>query len=160
MGSVASKQHGRQLKVNERKWTKTLMDAGWTVLPSVILDRQQAFGLDAVDVNILLHLAKYWWEKDRLPFPTKKAIADCMGVSASTIQRRIASMESGGLIKRLYRFSGKHKGQKANAYDFTGLIKEATPYAEEALSERENRRKADAARRTRKRLRVVRTDDD
>jgi hypothetical protein len=163
MGSAAEKQHGQQLKelkVNERKWTKTLMDAGWTVMPSIILDRQQALCLDAVYVNILLHLAKHWWEKDRLPFPTKKAIADCMGVSESTVQRRIASLEAGGLIKRVYRFSGKHKGQKANAYDFSGLIKEATPYAEEALIEKENRRKADAARWTRKRLRLVRTDDE
>jgi hypothetical protein len=160
MGSAAEKQDARQLKVNERKWTKTLMDAGWTVIPSVILDRQQALGLEPADVNILLHLAKYWWEKDRLPFPSKRAIAECMGVSESTVQRRIASMEAGGLIKRVYRFSGKHKGQQANAYDFSGLIKEATPYAEEALQARANRRKADAARRTRKRLRLVRTDDD
>lgn len=69
-------------------------------------------------------------------------------------------MEASGLIKRVARFSGKHKGQQTNAYDFTGLIKEATPYAKEALKARESRRKADAARRTRKRLRLVRTDDD
>lgn len=25
------------LKVNERKWTKTLMQTGWTVLPNIIL---------------------------------------------------------------------------------------------------------------------------
>jgi hypothetical protein len=83
-----------------------------------------------------------------------------MGMSESTVQRRIASMEAGGLIKRVDRFSGKHKGQKANAYDFAGLIKEATPYAVEALRAREKRRKADAARRTRKRLRLVGTDED
>jgi len=41
MGSAAEKQQERQLKVNERKWTKTLMDAGWTVIPSVILDRSR-----------------------------------------------------------------------------------------------------------------------
>lgn len=58
MGSAAEKQNKRHLKVNERKWTKTLMDAGWTVIPSVILDRQQALGLEPMDVNILLHLAK------------------------------------------------------------------------------------------------------
>jgi hypothetical protein len=160
MGSVAKKQHERQLKVNERKWTKQLMDAGWTVIPSVILDRQQALGLDAVDMNILLHLAKYWWEKDRLPFPSKKAIAERMGMSESTVQRRIASMEKGGLIKREYRFSGKHGGQRQNAYDFTGLIKEASPYAVEALQEREAKRKAEADRRTRKRLRLVQAQDD
>ncbi len=160
MGSAAEKRREQQLKVDERKWTKPLMDAGWTVMPSVILDRQQALGLDAVDVDILLHLAKHWWERDRLPFPTKKAIAECMGVSESTVQRRIAKMERDGLIERVYRFSPKHQGQRSNAYDFSGLIKEATPYAEEALAERERRRKADAARRTRKGLRIVLDDKE
>ena len=47
----------------------------------------------------------------------------------------------------------EHKGQKSNAYDFGGLIKEATPYAKESLREREARRKEDADTRTRKRLR-------
>jgi len=44
------------------------------------------------------------------------------------------------------RFSGRHKGQKANAYDFTGLIEAVPPYAEEAVRVRENRRKADGDR--------------
>jgi hypothetical protein len=160
MGSAAEKQSERQLKVNEKKWSKTLMDAKWTVIPNVILDRQQALGLEPVDVCILLHLAKHWWEADRLPYPSKKAIAECMGVSESTVQRRIASMEKGGLLKRVARFSGKHKGQKTNAYDFSGLIESGTPYAEEAIRVQEERRKADADRRTRKRLRIVRPDGD
>jgi hypothetical protein len=83
-----------------------------------------------------------------------------MGVSESTVQRRIAAMERDGLIERKPRYSGKHKGQMTNEYDSTGLIKGATPYAKEALKAREERRKADAARRTRKGLRLVRTDDD
>ena len=152
MRAAAEKPDEKQLKVNERKWTKPLMDAGWTVIPSVILERQKALGLQPLDVNILLHLARHWWEKDRLPFPTKKTIADCMGVSESTVQRRIASMEKDGLIKRVPRFSGEHKGQKSNAYDFSGLIKEATPYAREALRDRAARRKEDADTRNRKRL--------
>src|SRR5436309_210924 len=116
MGTTSGKANTQDLKVNERKWTKALMDAGWTVIPSVILERQQALGLTALDVNVLLHLARHWWEKDRLPFPSKKTIAECMGVSESTVQRRIASMEKQGLIKRTPRFSGKHQGQKSNAY--------------------------------------------
>lgn len=156
---IAAIRHQERLKVNERKWTKTLMDAGWTVIPSVILERQQALGLSPVDVNILLHLARHWWEKDRLPYPSKKAIADCMGMSQSTIQRRIAAMERDGLIKRVPRFHGKHGGQRTNYYDFTGLIKGATPYAKEAIQEREARKKADQDRRTRKRLRLVSEED-
>lgn len=153
MKRVSGKQNGDHLKVNERKWTKPLMDAGWTVIPSVILERQQALGLDPVDVCVLLHLAKYWWEKDRLPYPSKKAIADCMGVSESTVQRRIARLERDGLVKRVARFSGKHKGQQTNAYDFSGLIEGATPYAVDSVTAKKEKRKADAARRTRKGLR-------
>lgn len=29
----------KRLRINEDKWTKILMDAGWTALPSIILDK-------------------------------------------------------------------------------------------------------------------------
>lgn len=71
------------------------MDAGWTVIPSVIIERQQVLGLDALDVNILLHLATYWWTPDNKPHPAKKTIADAIGVEPRTVQRRIAALEKG-----------------------------------------------------------------
>ncbi len=138
------------LRENERKWTKTLMDAGWTAIPSVILDRQKAFGLDAIDVNILLHLASHWWFASELPFPGKKSIADAMGVSPRTVQRRIAKMEAAELIQRHERRHPKY-GQQSNYYDFAGLIKEATPYAEEAIVARKKAREERQSRRSRKR---------
>ena len=52
-------QVAKELRVNEQKWSKTLMDAGWTAFPSVIIERQKALGLDAMDLNILLHLASH-----------------------------------------------------------------------------------------------------
>jgi hypothetical protein len=58
-------------KRNEQKWSPTLMEAGWTVLPSIILEKQDALGLDAIDVNILLQLARYWWYTDNLPHDKK-----------------------------------------------------------------------------------------
>lgn len=73
-GKRCGEENERQLKVNERKWTKTLMDAGWTVLPSIILDRQQALGLEPTDVNILLHLAKYWWERIGFLSPARRPL--------------------------------------------------------------------------------------
>jgi len=145
-----------QLKQNEKKWTQTLMKAGWTVFPSVILDRQQAFGLDALDINILLHLAKYWWYSDNPPHPSKQSIAECMGVSKSTVQRRIAHMEKDGLISRRPRFEPKY-GQKTNSYHFDGLIKAATPFAEEAIASKAQQKEEATQRRTRKR--PVRTKD-
>ena len=139
-----------QLRHNEKKWTKPLMEAGWTVLPSVILDRQKALGLDAVDINILLHLAKHWWYSENPPHPSKQSIADCMGIDKSTVRRRIAQMEQDGLITRQTRFDAKY-GQQTNSYHFTGLIKAATPLALEAIEAREKQKDDAAMRRTRKR---------
>jgi hypothetical protein len=75
MKYVAKEEAKKQFSENEKKWTRTLMQAGFTVLPSVILERQQALGLDPIDVNILLHLARYWWYAENRSSPFKKS--DC-----------------------------------------------------------------------------------
>ena len=41
---VTKKEKQERLRRNEEKWTPALMDAGWTVIPSIILERQQALG--------------------------------------------------------------------------------------------------------------------
>lgn len=159
-GDHFSNERAKELKRNERKWTKTLMDAGWTVLPSVILDRQRALGLSSTDICILMHLAKHWWFQENLPHPSKRTIARCMSVSESTIQRRIREMERDGIIKRIARFNVTTKGQMTNAYDFSGLITSATPYAKEAIHERAKKKKETVDRQIRKRvLRVVSNDN-
>ena len=147
---AVQKANNERLRRNEEKWSPALMDAGWTVLPSIILEKQHALGLDAVDVNILLQLARHWWFSDRPPFPSKATIAECMNVDPSTVRKHVARMERDGLIEREYRFKPKKGGQDTNAYHFTGLIKSATPFAEEALQIREQRKSEDTYRRHRK----------
>jgi predicted transcriptional regulator len=144
-------------RVNEKKWTKILMDAGWTVIPNIIVERQRTLGLDAVDINILLHLALYWWSRDNKPHPAKTRIAKAMDVHPRTVQRRIAEMEKHGLIQREER-RVPGKGSKTNLYSFDGLIKEATPYAAEKareIAQREAEHKARAGRKGRPQLRLV-----
>jgi hypothetical protein len=140
-------------KRNEQKWSTTLMEAGWTVLPSIILEKQDALGLDAIDVNILLQLARPWWYTDNLPHPSKATIAKCIGINASTVRRHIARMEAVGFIRRQSRYDKKYKGQQTNLYHFEGLIRAATPYAKEFIAMREQQRNAHAARRSRKKPR-------
>ncbi len=160
--AAARTEAAKELKVNERKWSKLLMDAGWTVIPSVIIERQQVLGLDALDVNILLHLATYWWTPDNKPHPAKKTIADAIGVEPRTVQRRIAALEKDGLIRREERrIPGQ--GSRPNLYHFDGLIKAARPYAEEKLQEiarREAENKDRVRRKGRPKLRVAKNDDD
>lgn len=136
------------IKTNEKKWGKTLMNAGWTAFPSIILEKQHALGLDALDVNIILYLSTYWWESENLPHPSKKTIAEAIGVDPRTVQRRIAGLEKGGFLRREYR-SDKEKGNKSNKYDFEGLIKESEPFAQEKINAVQERQRSEAARKKR-----------
>ena len=136
-----------QLRANEKKWTKTLWDTGWTGIPNVILDQQRALGLTPTDLNILLQIAKYWWEAENVPFPSKDTLASAIGVQPRTIQRRVAGLEKKGLIHRERRKTAAG-GDTSNRYVFTGLIEKATPHAEKALREKQ---KAIAAKKARQR---------
>lgn len=150
-------QEVKEIRVLEEKWGLPLMQAGWTVIPSVILQRQQALRLDPVDVNIILHLLRHWWKPTKLPYPSKATIAQCIGRSESVVQKRIAAMEKRGLIKRRSRYYRLHHGQTTNEYDLDGLIKAATELAKEELAARAQRKKEDAKRRISRRLTVVTT---
>ena len=108
--AVTKAQQQERLRRNEEKWTSTLMNAGWTVLPSIILERQDALGLDPIDVNILMHLARHWWYSDNPPHPSKASMAKCMDIDPSTVRRHIARMEAVGFIKRR---SGLRNGSSA-----------------------------------------------
>jgi predicted transcriptional regulator len=148
--SVKSVPRSKELRINEQKWTKTLMDAGWTAIPAVFFEYQREIGLQPLDVNILLHLAGYWWTADNKPRPSKVTIAKAIGVDPRTVQRRIAAMEGAGFITRHERrISGK--GSLPNIYDFDGLIKAARPYAEEKIAMRKKRAEEDRKRAGRKR---------
>jgi predicted transcriptional regulator len=132
------------LKVNERKWTKTLMQTGWTVLPNIILECQGTLMLKPTDVNVLLHLARHWWEADNHPHPAKGTIARRMGVTPGTVRRSVLKLEKAGLIKRHYR-KNESRGNLTNLYDFSGLIEKVTPLAKDYLAKKEMRKREDDA---------------
>lgn len=120
----------------ETKWTKKLIDSGWTTIPNVIFERQSDLGITPIDMSIIINITGYWWKPNNLPFPTKESLAKSIGVSTRTIQRRITELEKNGLITRIKRVSAKGK-YLSNAYSLSGLIEKATPLAEEKLALRE-----------------------
>jgi DNA-binding MarR family transcriptional regulator len=148
------KASNESLKQNEAKWTKTLMEAGWNAIPSVIIERQKALGLDAIDMNIIVHLSNYWWKADNLPHPPVSRIADAIQVKPRTVQKRIKAMEAHGILRRIERRKTRF-GSDTNLYDFSGLIKEATPYAKEKLVEKAKREKEAEERVARKRPKLT-----
>lgn len=149
----------KELKVNEKKWGKELIAAGWTLLPNVLVSRQKALGLDPLDMNIVLHILSYWWKPGDLPFPSKVTIAEAVGRSPRTVQRRIEALEKSQFIKRVYR-TGNNRGTQTNMYDLSGLIEAAKPYALEHLQEREEREKSNAKTVARKGKAQVRPRED
>lgn len=142
------------VRENERKWGKTLMDAGWTCIPSTIILRQHALGLDPVDMNIVLVIAAHWWKADQLAFPSKKLIADTIGKDSTTVRRRLARLEKDGLIERILRPQPGGRNS-SNEYRLTGLITGAEPYAREEIAKRAEGRSYRKARASKKGLGLV-----
>lgn len=155
------KEQDKQLRENEKKWSKTLMESGFTVFPSVILERQKALGLTPLEVNILLFLCTFWWTKDGRPRPAIGTIAEAVGRSPRHVTRIITGLVDAGLIERHQR-SYKETGNLTNEYSFEGLIHEVMPFAKEKMEERETKiaeKKAKTAKRGKPKLRVVKDTD-
>jgi predicted transcriptional regulator len=147
------------LKINEKKWSKPVMDAGWSAVPNILIEKQQALGLQPLDINIILHLLHYWWQPDNLPHPSVGTMATAIGVVPRTVQKRVKALEDLGFMKREER---RHTatGSTTNLYNFEGLIEKLTPFAKEKTAERQKAKadKDDRIRRKRPRL-VVNNDE-
>ena len=134
-------------KVLVAKWSKVLIAAGFTVLPNVVFQYQKALKLQPLDINILLHLASYWWKPKENPSPAKGTIADAINVDPRTVQRHIEKMEKLGYVKRILRKAGAGDNL-SNEYELRGLIKAAKKYAEEKIATKKKRAEEDKSRRT------------
>ena len=134
------------------------MAAGWSAIPSIIIEKQEALGLDAVDMNLILHLSQYWWQADNLPHPSVGSIAKALGVTSRTVQKRISALQELGFIRRIER-RNTASGSQTNQYSFDGLIAKATPFAEEKLLEIERNSEAKKQRLARKKPKLVVNND-
>jgi len=73
-GATVKKAHVETLRVNEAKWSKTLMAAASNAIRSVIIEKQEALSFDAIDMNIAVHLSNYWRTIGNFPHPSVKTI--------------------------------------------------------------------------------------
>ena len=113
--------------LNEVKWTKQLLQSGWSALPNIIIEKQAELGLDPIDMNIVIHLLHWWTSADELPSPTVEMIANEIGVSARTVQKHIGDLQASGLITRVERRNTR-SGSAANLYSLDGLIRATMPF--------------------------------
>lgn len=98
------------------------LDLGFQMLPDVLVKNQARLALDPQDLVIIINLLMHWWDADELPFPRLSLIADRMGVSPRTIERRIKALEAQGLIRRLPA-KRNSKDLVVREFDMSGLIK-------------------------------------
>lgn len=131
---IKAKAVGKTQKIAEL-WGRDIVAPGFAALPSIILEKQSALGLEPLDINIIMQIVKHWRQKDNLPFPSKKRIAAAIGIHPRTVQRRITAMVNAGFIRRVERHNTM-KGTMSTSYDFSGLINLAVPFANEAMAER------------------------
>lgn len=139
----------KSLKESEKKWGVKQIESGFTVIPSLLITRQKAIGLDAIDLNILMHIIVRWWAADNHAFPSKKLIAESMGIDVSTVRRRVARMENEGILKREKRFI--ERSQTSNKYDLSKLVASLLPFAEEELKSRRENAEKRVQKRSKKR---------
>lgn len=127
-------------KASEKKFGKPVMDLGFCITPSLMMQAQARLGMNPVQFNIVMHLLDIWWDANRLPYPTKKLIADRMGMSERQIQRHIVELEGHGLVERIFR-TRPGRGKTSNEYDLSGLVKRLKELEPEFTKTREENRK-------------------
>jgi len=137
---VALKPKADSRKASERKYGKPVMDLGFCIVPSLLLQAQARLGINPVQLNIIMHLADIWWDVGNRPWPKKQLLAERMGMSERQIQRQIAELESVGLVERIER-TRPGRGKTSNEYDLSGLVKKLKALEPEFAAARQENQK-------------------
>ncbi len=116
------------------KWGGAL-DAGFTVIPDVLLRAQQVLELDPVDLAIILNLVMHWWRTDELPHPRPSVIAKRIGVTTRTVERRLAKLQERQLLVRLPPEKSKDN-LTVRRFDLRGLVHQLAALAAMNLADR------------------------
>jgi len=129
------------------RWGAAVLANGFTAFPDVIFKYQKALKLKPLDVLILLHLASYWREPGKNPWPAKATIAEAMDIDPRTVQRSIVKMEKLGYVKRIMRKAGVGDNL-SNEYDMRGLVAALSLLSLQITTAKAQREAEDKARRT------------
>lgn len=116
--------------VLEQKWGKDSLLMGWTSIPSSLIFLQSTLLISPNAMNVLLHLVMHWWQANKNPHPSQKAIAYKMGVSTRTVQRALYELEEHQIITKQTTRKEHPVYKGRNIYDLSPLVRlleELTP---------------------------------
>lgn len=129
---------------SEQKWGKAVLAQGFSILPSLLFKAQRRLQLKPIELAILVHLADFWWDPGRKPYPSKQRLAERLGIGPRQVQHWIANLEQAGLVERKQRYA-THGGKLTNEYDLSGLVhrlKELEPEFRQVEEEATAKRRA------------------
>lgn len=71
---------------SELKWSREVMEAKrFCIFPSLLLHAQARLKLTPTHLAVVMHLIDFWWQADRMPWPSKATLAERMGLSQRQI---------------------------------------------------------------------------
>lgn len=114
--TAASKRKNHNL---DELWGECIGE-GWAAIPKILMDNQSKLKINSTEMCIIMHLIYHQWEKNKPSFPSKKMIAEKIGVTIKTIQANTRSLECKKLIKREARKTADG-GFGSNYYHLNGL---------------------------------------
>ncbi|XYK82627.1 MAG: helix-turn-helix domain-containing protein [Labrenzia sp.] len=101
------------------KW-KEAGQAGFQLLPDVLLKNQAELGLASNDLIVLINVTMHWWYEGQRPFPRTTVIAKRMGLDPRTVQRSMKRLINLGLVRRITENKGTD--EEREVFDLSGLV--------------------------------------
>lgn len=130
-----------QTSSTERIWGKKVLAHGYAGIPSILIRGQRRLGLNAMQMNILVQLLEYMFDPNRPPFPSKRDLADRLGVSPKTIQTNMAALEKAGFVRR-EQVKTRFGDYGSNKYHLDGLVEKVKKLEPDFAAERNARQAA------------------
>jgi hypothetical protein len=97
-----------------------LLEAGWTVLPNVLLRYQSDLKITPDELNFIAQVWYHWWS-DKDAYPGIPTVARRMGKHADSVRRYSRSLQEKEFLVVRDRYS-RALGQMTSEYDFSPLI--------------------------------------
>jgi DNA-binding transcriptional ArsR family regulator len=138
---VPAKTSAETRKASEEKWGKEVLDIGFNFVPALLLRAQRRLRISPIQLAVLLQLIDYWWDANRPPYPSRRALAERLDLSPRQLSRHLDALEEMGFLKKIPRKSPQ-KGTQSNAYDLSGLVQHLKTLAPEFKKAEEQAREA------------------
>ena len=116
-----------------QNWGREVEAVGFTQIPNALIQNFRKLGLTHLDFCIVMVLLRYW-HRDKPTWISKKKIAQVVGITPRSVQRRITAMNN----KLLVREERTHRDgdSDTNLYHLDKLVELLEPYAKKMLAER------------------------